>query len=323
MGGSLLLQGPSAGLGRDREGRDGAETQSGCKQVAPGRRHARRASWVGGGEKFLPNFPTQSLRGRGTGSAGAFGRWRPPGPSAARAGVGRLRQRGPAGSLPAVQPRSHESLLPRLGVARRGRRAEARPAGPSPSSTSSSRAPGCSDDGTAAPHSLLQEEGIPGLPHPSSSLSTSTQRSARPHPRLRPSSAGAEPGVRAGVCGYLCARPACSPELAPRPPELERPPPSGAGARSAGCEPSLAVPVGCWSESLLRTQHGGGVRGGFPWRRRLRGREEEVLLACGERTHSAPSPSADPSAAHSSTPRGGERGTASAPSAFLGSLHPL
>lgn len=59
----------------------------------------------------------------------------------------------------------------------------------------------------------------------------------RAAPALTPSSApprrgrgGGEGGGEGGGCGYLRARPASSPELAPRPPGLERPPPSGAGA---------------------------------------------------------------------------------------------
>lgn len=228
------------GTGKDWTGRRRGRGQAGSagKETRPPGEPGR-----GRGE-VSPQLPDSEPAGAG--SAGAFPRGRAPGPSTARTGIGRLRLRGPAGYLPALQPRSHESPQPRLGLARRGRRAEARPAGPSPSSTSSSRAPGCSDDGTAAPHSLLQEEGIPGLPHPSASLSTSTARGARPHSRLRPSSAGAgrgrgRGGGEGGGCGYLRARPACSPELAPRPPGLERPPPSGAGAlRELRAVPSLS-----------------------------------------------------------------------------------
>ncbi|XP_042765615.1 proline-rich protein 2-like [Panthera leo] len=45
--------------------------------------------------------------------------------------------------------------------------------------------------------------------------------------------------------------------------------------------------------------------GRIPEEAQLRGREEEALLAREERTHSAPSPSADPSAAHSPAPGAG------------------
>lgn len=144
----------------------------------------------------------------------------------------------------------------------------------------------------------------------------------RAAPALTPGSAPprrGRGGGEGGGCGYLRARPACSPELAPRPPGLERPPPSGAGA----LRELRAVPVGYWSESLIRTQHGGRVRGGFPRRRRLRGREEVALLARGERTHSAPSPSADLEAADLPAPGDGVRGAPSFPSAFLHSLCPV
>lgn len=100
----------------------------------------------------------------------------------------------------------------------------------------------------------------------------------RAAPALTPGSAPPL-GGGGGSGGYLRARPAGSPEPVPRPPGLEGPSLSCAGARRRGLRAYPAtVPLGGESESLIPTQHGGGVRGGFPRWRRLRGREEEALL---------------------------------------------
>lgn len=110
---------------------------------------------------------------------------------------------------------------------------------------------------------------------------------APPPPRAGPAlTPGSAPCAGAG------ARTTCA---ADRSPELARrgapaTPPSGLRTRpswAVGRPP--AVGVSGESELLLPTQHGGGVRGGFPRRRRLRGREEEALLH-EERSTTAPPP---------------------------------
>lgn len=131
-----------AGPGRTGRGGD----RAGGEQVAPGRRHARRAGRAGGGEKFPPNFPTRS---GGGGSGGASGRARALG----LALRGQGRPPPPAGSPPAPYLRSGRARMSRRssGDGWRGGGGGRRPGPrrPLPSSTSWSRAPGGSDDGTA------------------------------------------------------------------------------------------------------------------------------------------------------------------------------
>lgn len=152
--------------------------------------------------------------------------------------------------------------------------------GPSPSSTSSSRAPRGSDDGTAS-RGLATSGGNSRAPQ---------HRGLTLHllpARCPPSLPAPPPRVGAGE-GYRRARPPAhrnsrrarpgSRDLAFR---RRRAPP-----RVAGRTP--AVPVGGEIESLIPTQHGGGVWGGFPRRRRLRGREEEALLHTESRPTAPP-----------------------------------
>ncbi|XP_039700978.1 translation initiation factor IF-2-like [Pteropus medius] len=177
----------------------------------------------------------------------------------------------------ALQSRWHGSLLLRLGVAGRDRGGRRGPQGPLPPSTTSSRAPGAATTTQPALDSLLQGEGIPGRPHPSASLSTSPVRGARPRSWLRPSTGGGA----AATCsrGRPAHRNRRRAHTGCGAPALRPPAPSGAGARCPKLRASsAAVPLGGESESLIPTQHGGGVRGGFPRRRRLRGREEGAPL---------------------------------------------
>lgn len=129
-----------------------------------------------------------------------------------------------------------------------------------------------------APDSLLQEEGISRAPPPLG-LALHLPCARRPPslqaPPLRPG-AGAAATCARGRPAHRNRRRAYPGSRAPA---LQRPPPSGAGARCPKLRASCAaVPLGGESESLIPAQHGGGVRGGFPRRRRLRGREEEALL---------------------------------------------
>lgn len=229
-------------------GTDGAETEAGGEQVASGRRHARRAGRVGGGEKFLLNFPTRSRRGRGAAApSGAGGR--APGPTL----PGRGRPPPPAGPRPVLTcPPVVLAWVAAPGAPGWGGGGGRRrgPRGPLPPSTSWSRRPAAATTALSTPDLLLRKEGIPGLPPLALPLH---RRSARRPPRSwRRPSAGAGRGLQPPARG----RP--RPELAPRPPgsrgpDLPAPTRSPAGrrpvpprasrvaSRSHGSRPNMAA----------------------------------------------------------------------------------
>lgn len=266
------ILGPSVGLRRNREGLDGAETESGGEQVVLGRRHARRRVGPGDGRTFSP---TSRL---GAGGGGERRRLRAPGPNAAWPGSAASARGAPPGRyLPSSRARMGRCCCGSgwRGGGRGGRRG---PRGPLPPSTTSSRASGGSDDYTAGPGRVTSGGGNSRAPPPLD-LALHLPCARRPPSLLAPP---LRPGAGAAA---TCARgrPAHRNRRRAHPgssrPALQRPPPSGAGARCPKLRASsAAVPLGGESEPLIPTQHGGGVRGGFPRRRRLRGREEEALL---------------------------------------------
>lgn len=253
---------------RSRTGRGGDRVRG---QAGSAGKETRPPSESGRGRgEVSPQLPDSEPAGAGSGSA--CGRRRAPGPSTA----GRGRLPPPAGPRrvltcpPVAFTWVTAGAAPLVG---RGRRAETRPAEPSPSFHL--LVPGARQQQRphSQPNSSLQEEGIPGLLHPKSSLSTSSRVRARPHSWLRPSERG-----RGGGCSYLLPPQARSPELAPRPLRFQRPQPSGVSGRRRVLRTSPAeVILGGESESLIPTQHGGGVWGGFPRQLRLRGCEEVAL----------------------------------------------
>lgn len=220
------------------------------------------------GELF-PQLPDSEPAGAGSGGASRGGR--APGPSAAPPGSAASARGVPRGPyLP-----SSRAHMGRCCCGSGWWGAEARPSGPSPSFHR--LVPGAPRQRRLYSRPLtryFRRREFPGSPTP-------RPHSAPPHrfaPALTPGSAPPR-GGGGGGCGYLRALPAGSPEPAPRPPGLESPQPSCAGARRPGLRTTpVAVPLGGKFEALIPTQHGGGVRGGFPRRRRLRGREEKARL---------------------------------------------
>ncbi|CAN0193811.1 unnamed protein product, partial [Rangifer tarandus platyrhynchus] len=119
------LRSDLGGTGKDWTGRRPSRGRAGSagKETRPPGRPGR-----GRGE-VSPELPDSERRGRERrrlrARAGA-------GPSAAGPGSAASARGAPAGSLPALRPRSHESPQQRGRVAGRGQRAETRPAGPAP-----------------------------------------------------------------------------------------------------------------------------------------------------------------------------------------------
>lgn len=142
----------------------------------------------------------------------------------------------------------------------------------SPCSVSCSRGAGRQRRGTAGRDALLEEEGIPGRPHPTASLST-------PPPPLAAGPAPPFPSgvaARGGGCGYLRApahrnsRPTALPASSAFRRRI-----SVRGSRAAG-RPGRVTPA-----SPTWRRGPGGL---------LRGRQEKAAQACGALPSSAPTP---------------------------------
>lgn len=140
--------------------------------------------------------------------------------------------------------------------------------------------------------SPLEEEGIPGLPTP--------RPHAPPSPRAGPAlTPGPAPHAGPGGGGYLRARsPAHRNSRRARPgssdPAFRRRRRRRRARPFGGRVGPPAVAVCCETESLIPTQHGGGARGGFPRRLRLRGREEAAFLHAESRPTAPPPRSRTP-----------------------------
>lgn len=273
-------------------GTDGAETEAGGEQVASGRRHARRTGRVGGGEKFLLNFPTRSRRGRGAAAPpGAGGR--APGPTL----PGRGRPPPPAGPRPVLTcPPVVLAWVAAPGAPRVGRRrrAEARPTGPSPSFHLLVPAPGGSDDSAVDPRLVTPGGGNSRAPAP---------RPPAPSPLRAPPAPLPAPPLGGGGAGAAatCARPPATGTRA-APPGLPRPRPSGADTEPGGpptC-PAAGLPGG-ESESRIRPNMAAGSEadsrggaGGVKGRLGARGQPAAPEPEPGAQSPSVPPPRRSP-----------------------------
>lgn len=119
------LRSDLGGTGKDWTGRRPSRGRAGSAG-----KETRPPGWPGRGRgEVSPELPDSERRGRERrrlrARAGA-------GPSAAGPGSAASARGVPAGSLPALRPRAHESPQQRGWVAGRGRRAETRPAAPAP-----------------------------------------------------------------------------------------------------------------------------------------------------------------------------------------------
>lgn len=135
------------------------------------------------------------------------------------------------------------------------------PRGPLPPPPPRPRRPAAGTIAQPAEDSLLQEEGIPGLSHPSASRSASSPCGARPHSRLRPLRGG-------GGEDYLRCRPV-----------------TGTRAARSSSDPAFRPPhaplLGCWPPSGGRGQRRVRVTSPDPTWRRGPGRIPEAAQAKG------------------------------------------
>lgn len=215
--------------------------------------------------------------------------------------TGRPRQRGRTGFLPALRPRSHGALgaaalaREREGAAGGGdaREALSLPRPPPPGRG----APDSSDDcGEPARDALLQEDGIPGLPHPSASLSTSSRRPRPLRPRRGRRGAARGRWLPARGCALTGTRAAPSGSSAFRPPHAPRPLRGPARRRGRVTPPFLHGPT--WRRGPGRTPEAAQAEGACG---------EEVLL---RPRRPCPPPSVGP----------GDRGAPVPPSASVSPL---
>lgn len=193
-------------------------------------------------------------RSAGASASRGAGGW-PPRPRAAR----------PGSVADAARPRRELTWSGRTRAGRRGEKAAGRPrrtpAGPSP--FSNLRLAGRWEAATAAQparDALLEEEGIPGRPHPAASLSP-PPLAAGPAPPL-PTGAAAR---RAGVAA-TCARPLTGTRAPPPAWSAFRRGSSARGPRAAGrprpsgaCRPNMAAGAGRAPEGAC------GESGTGPW----------------------------------------------------------
>lgn len=270
---------PGAGPGRTGRGGD----RAGGWQVAPGKRHARRASRAGGWEKFLPNFPTPGRRGRGAaatpGASGRRGlelpgpgstasaRGAPPGPylPSSRARMSRCgcNSGSGEGAVGGGEARGALSVLHlRVQSARRQRR---RHGGPRTR--------------------YLKRREFPGSPPLGLTLHLLPARRP-PRSRLRPGGGGG--GGGGSGAGATCARARAAHRNSRRARPGSSAPRLPAPAHARGLRTVLPRAGSVASLSYAaRLNMAAGGRGGFPRRRWPRGREEEALLHAESR---APAP---------------------------------